>query len=81
LLRNTDIDCTAMEALVTASDLDWTIARPPQLTDGPVTGTYAVRDGDLPNGKRTISRADVADFLIGTIERGEHIRSVVGMAG
>jgi hypothetical protein len=28
--------------------LDWTIARPPKLTDKPYTGRYRVRDGHLP---------------------------------
>ena len=54
-------DATAMERLFVASDLDWTIVRPPQLTDKPCTGTYRVREGQLARFGFHISRADVAD--------------------
>ena len=37
-----------MEQIITESGLDWTILRPPQLTDKPHTGKYRVRDGHLP---------------------------------
>src|SRR5262249_36766090 len=33
LLRNVAKDCTEAERVVTASDLDWTIVRPPRLTN------------------------------------------------
>lgn len=50
------------------SSLDWTIVRPPQLTDKLFTGTYRVRENHLPYFGFTISRADVADFMIKTVE-------------
>ena len=47
-----------------ASDLDWTILRPPMLTNGPRTGRYqAVVNQPLSRGF-SISRADVADYMI-----------------
>src|SRR5258708_35681700 len=60
-----------MERIVVASALDWTIARPPRLTNGPRTGRYDVEDGHLPGRSAfaTISRADVAEFLISEIQR------------
>jgi NAD(P)H-binding len=37
-----------MELVVRENDLDWTIVRPPQLTDKPYTGKYRVRERHLP---------------------------------
>jgi putative NADH-flavin reductase len=80
-LRNVAEDCTAMERIVTASGLDWTIVRPPRLTNGAITENYRVEDGRMPAGRQTISRADVAHFLLTELERGVHMRQIVGMAG
>jgi len=49
--------------VIRATDLDWTIVRPPRLTNGPHTGTY--QTGYLQMGPMaSISRADVADFML-----------------
>ena len=57
-------DKTLQERLIKRSALDWVIARPVILTNGPKTGRYRV----LPDRDQwklgTISRADVADFLV-----------------
>ncbi len=71
----------AMERTVMDSGFDWTIARPPRLTDGPLTGHYRIEDGKLPCGRLVVSRADVAHFLLGELECGRHSRQIVGMAG
>ena len=57
-------DKEAMEDLIRASDLDWTIVRPPALKDRPRTGSY--RTGTEVKIRLTswISRADLADFLL-----------------
>ena len=48
-----------------ASGLEWVIARPARLTDGPATKTYIKRAGlDRVPWSWTMSRADVADFLV-----------------
>jgi putative NADH-flavin reductase len=53
----------AQYRILAASDLDWTMALPPMLTNGPATGHIRV-DGDaLPRGATHLSRADVADFM------------------
>jgi putative NADH-flavin reductase len=79
-LRNVAQDSTEMERIVMASGLEWTIARPPRLTNGPRTGRYRVADGRLPRRGFIISRADVADFMLGELERGEHLSQIVGLA-
>ena len=53
-------DASAMEQVFAASDLDWTMVRPPELTDKPYTGKYRVRQGHLPRFGLKISRVDVA---------------------
>lgn len=81
LLRNVAADSAAMEQTVMESGFDWTIARPPRLTNGPLTGRYRVEDGKLPRGRLVVSRADVAHFLLDELENGRHSRQIVGMAG
>ena len=64
------------ERLIKASALDWTIARPGVLTGGARTGRYKILEAasDWRNG--TISRANVADFLVRQIDD----RAYVGKA-
>jgi putative NADH-flavin reductase len=81
LLRNVAEDSAAMERTVIDSAFDWTIARPPRLTNGPLTGRYRVEDGQLPHGRLVVSRADVAHFLLDEVECSRHSRQIVGMAG
>jgi uncharacterized protein YbjT (DUF2867 family) len=70
-----------MERIVSASGLDWTIARPPRLTNGVLTRAYGVADGRMPPAARlTISRADVADFLLDELEHPAHVRRIIGLA-
>lgn len=72
-------DATAMEEIFAGSKFDWTLVRPPRLTDKPHTGSYRVREGHLPRFGFAISRADVADFMIRSAEAGTFIRKVVGV--
>ncbi len=64
MLRHPMADQRAQERLLASSDVDYTIVRPPRLTDGPATGTYRVLPDGLPSSSRRISRADVADFML-----------------
>ncbi|NUW32328.1 SDR family oxidoreductase [Nonomuraea sp. SMC257] len=71
LLRHAFADMRRMEELVRASGLDWTIVRPPQLTEGPRTGSYrSAIDRNVRGGVR-VSRADLADCVLRCLdERG-----------
>jgi putative NADH-flavin reductase len=73
-------DASAMERVFAQSDLDWTMVRPPELTDKPYTGKYRVREGHLPLFGFKISRADVADFMIKAAENHSSIRKIVGVS-
>ena len=75
----TVVDASAMERVFGESELDWTIVRPPRLTDKPYTGKYRVREGHLPRFGFTISRADVADFMIKVVENRSSIGKIVGV--
>ena len=72
------MDATAMESVLEKSGLDWTIVRPPRLTDKPYTGKYRVREGHLPRFGFTISRADVADCIVKTAEDSATVRLILG---
>src|SRR5712692_3733130 len=72
-------DAAAMEWVFGETELDWTIVRPPRLTDKPSTGKYRVREGHIPHFGFTISRADVADFMLKSVENHLAIRNIVGL--
>ena len=67
LLRDEYADKEAQEKIVRQSDLDWVIVRPMLLTNGPWTNGYRARVDLKPGRRPYISRADVADFLIGQL--------------
>ena len=52
-----------MEAVIRASDLDWTLVRATRLVNTPGTGRYRVRPDYPPPRGRKIARADVAHFI------------------
>ncbi|WP_433524998.1 NAD(P)-dependent oxidoreductase [Nocardia pseudovaccinii] len=64
LLRHSLDDMAAAEQVTRDTELDWTIVRAPQLTDGPAKGSYRTAvDRNVTFGIR-ISRADLATCLI-----------------
>jgi putative NADH-flavin reductase len=79
LFPRTVADASAMERVFGESGLDWTMVRPPELTDRAYTGKYRVREGHLPAFGFRISRADVADFMINAVEKHLASRKVVGL--
>jgi putative NADH-flavin reductase len=64
ILRHAFADMRAMEAIVRASGLDWTIVLPPQLTDGPRTGKVRRQVGGNVRGSYRIARADLAAAVL-----------------
>ena len=72
-------DASAMEEIIRKSSLDWTIVRPPQLTDKPYTGKYRVRESHLPRFGFHISRADVAGYLLKIVEERVSIEKIIGV--
>ena len=79
ILRNHMRDSRAMEQVVQASGLDWTIARPPRLTEEDY-GTYRSREDAAPKMGFSLSRKAVAAFMLDAIEQQKHFRKIVGIA-
>ena len=74
-------DKARQEAVIRASDLDWTIVRPGMLTNGPRRGQY--RHGPRVGhwlGTVRISRADVAAFMLDQLTDPRYVRASVGLA-
>ncbi len=65
-------DMVRVVTKVRASEVDWTVVRVPMLTDGPATGN--VQAGYVGQGMgRSISRADLAQFLLQQVDSTEFI--------
>jgi len=79
-LRAEFADKERKEALVTASDLDWTIIRPARLTNGPATGRLQARPRLPVTIRDSISRADVAQFVLGELKDGAHLLTAPTLA-
>ncbi len=72
LLKTIYADKNIQEDYLRESGLDWVIARPGRLTNGKRTGNYRVittLDGIV---SKSISRADVADFIIKEISQKKY---------
>ena len=83
VLRNIAADAAEMERVVTASEVDWTIARAPRLTHASQTG-YAAEDDCMPARVVTaasLGRAGLARFLLDEVDHPNHVRRIVGVAG
>jgi putative NADH-flavin reductase len=65
-------DKEAMEALITASGLEWTIVRPPKLSDHRGIGKYRVGTDLRIRLWSSIGRADLAAFLVDEAETPQY---------
>ncbi len=73
-------DLRVMEAEIVSSATDWTIVRPPKLTNKSLSGNYrTVISGNVSHGY-TISRADVADLMLAALDNPAMINQPVGVA-
>ncbi len=81
LLRNIFREKEVQERCIQESRLDWIIVRPARLTDCPRTGVY--RSG-FSAGERSvkgkISRADVADFMLGQLTNDTYLGKTPGLS-
>jgi len=66
-------DKSVQEDLIRKSNLDWIIARPVVLTNGPQTGRHRVLAEPREWRNGLISRADVADFLTQQIDSDDYL--------
>jgi putative NADH-flavin reductase len=80
LLRRPYADLAVMEDVLRDSGLDWTVVRPPRLTDGPLTRTYRTASGQNLRGGLLVSRADVAHLMLAVLDRPDTIKQAIGVA-
>lgn len=64
-----------MEALVRASALDWTLVRPPVLTNGKAGGNYRAGTALRPGITGHLPRADLAAFMLRVAIDGSYLRA------
>jgi putative NADH-flavin reductase len=76
-LRDSVADTRRMETEIWASDTDWTLIRPPRLTNRPGRGRYRREIGR--NVGRNIARADVADAILAALADPATIGHTVGI--
>lgn len=74
-------DKDAQEMRIRRSTLDWTFVRPGVLTPGTATGRYKVLSDPKAWRNGLIARADVAQFIVGEIDRPTHLRRAVVLVG
>jgi putative NADH-flavin reductase len=79
LLGGLYADMATMEDTIRRSGVDWTILRPPWLSDGPRTGSYRqAKDANLRGGAR-ISRADLADAILASLDDPDTIKATIAI--
>jgi putative NADH-flavin reductase len=74
-------DKDEQERLIKDSKLDWTIVRPGLLTGGPGSGRYEVLAEPTQWRNGTISRADVARFLVKQISERQYVHKAPVVIG
>lgn len=74
LLRTMYEDKDRQEALLQSTDLQWVVVRPGFLTNGPLTGRYRAITNLQGVTAGKISRADVAHFMLGQLEKMTFLR-------
>lgn len=73
-------DLAQMEDLLMDSGLDWTVLRPPKLTDKPLTGSYRTAVGSNVRGGFSVPRADVAHYMLAVLDQPGTITKTIGIA-
>jgi putative NADH-flavin reductase len=73
-------DAAAMEQLIFASDLDWTVVRLPLLTDQPASGRFRTGRELFTNGPYPIARADAATALLDIAEDSTLAKTTISIA-
>ena len=79
-LRDLYVDLALMEDTLADSGLDWTVVRPPRLTNNAATGTYRTAYGRNLRRGLTVSRADVAHLMLAVPGQPATIGKAIGIA-
>jgi len=79
VLKHIARDLGNAEATLRRSPLEWTIARPPRLTNTSEERYRASRDS-LPGGAFSMSFRAVAAFMLDAAEQHSHVHEIVGLS-
>jgi putative NADH-flavin reductase len=79
-LRYVCADMRRAEAEVRDSQLDWTIMRPPRLTDRPATGQYRTAIDRNPPRAFALPRADLAACILALLSDESAVHRHIGIA-
>jgi putative NADH-flavin reductase len=81
ILKNVMADHESQEAIIKQSNLNWTIVRPGNLSDGPATRAYRYGFPFDKSAKiKKIARADVADFMLRQLQENTYHKKTVGIS-
>ena len=72
-------DSIAMERVVSVSDVDWTIVRPPRLLEGGAPRGYRIEVGVQPSRPWSMQRVDFAAYLLDEMENRKHVKTIIGI--
>ena len=79
-LRASTPDKAAMESVVRGSGLDWVITRPAVLSNKSATGDVRVLSASTRDRASSLTRDDLAAFLVAQLTSDEHLRTAVTLA-
>jgi len=77
LFKHSYADMLVMETILGKSDQNWTVIRPPRLLNGDKTGIYRSVLNDYLPGMSTLTRADLAHYIIHHLEDEKTYKSKV----
>jgi putative NADH-flavin reductase len=80
ILKNPYSDILKMEQLLKQTNLDWTIVRPPRLTNGALRNKVRFAVNDWLAGCTVISRADLAHFMLQHINNNSTYQTTIEAA-
>ncbi|QEC78685.1 NAD(P)-dependent oxidoreductase [Mucilaginibacter ginsenosidivorax] len=80
LLKHMYADLRRMEIIIKESSADWTIIRPPQLNNKPLTGNYRTAVNRFLKNCLQVSRADVSHYMVSNLINKEIYQATVEIA-
>jgi hypothetical protein len=80
ILLNIYNDMRIMEAKLSASDLCWTIVRPPMLRNIDGLGKYRIAVNSNIRKPFSIARKDLAHYMLNSLEDGKTFKAIVEIA-
>ena len=77
LFKYSYVDMLKMENILKHSELNWTVIRPPRLLKGDKTGKYRTSTTDYLPGMSSLTRADLAHYIIHHLEDENTFKNTV----